>query len=219
MNKSQLLTDYGVSILLKEYFPAEDLLWRPGTKTKDGKKAMALAYVDARAIFDRLDAAVGPGNWASNVSPINIGNNSGAVAELSVRFPESGWVSRSDVSQETAVEAMKGSVSKSFVRVGAQFGIGRYIYDFPSQWCKLGKWGFEETPDAPKEFLPQHNGGQKISRHTKVDLDKLFSEAIENGADRDEVAKIYRDVGLVNYCPGRGALEVREDILNKLSNL
>ena len=54
---------------LSDFFDPFDLEWRPGATTKDGKKAMALAYVTNRAIMQRLDDACGPANWKNELPP------------------------------------------------------------------------------------------------------------------------------------------------------
>ena len=41
--------------MLAAEFPKEDIHWRAQSLTKDGDKAMALAYLDARDVMDRLD--------------------------------------------------------------------------------------------------------------------------------------------------------------------
>lgn len=44
-------------------FPRNAVSWRAQTVTKDGSKALALAYIDSRDVQDRLDEVVGPENW------------------------------------------------------------------------------------------------------------------------------------------------------------
>lgn len=48
---------------LKAEFPRESISWRAQSVTKDGTKAMALAYIDARDVMNRLDDVCGPGGW------------------------------------------------------------------------------------------------------------------------------------------------------------
>jgi len=49
---------------LRAPFPAEDVHWRAGATNKEATKALALAYIDARAVMDGFDEGVGPMNWA-----------------------------------------------------------------------------------------------------------------------------------------------------------
>ena len=48
---------------LTDPFPAHDIEWKPGATTRDKSKGLAMAYITARAVQDRLDEVFGPGNW------------------------------------------------------------------------------------------------------------------------------------------------------------
>ena len=47
---------------LAEPFPSDEIQWRVGSTTKDKKRGMALAYIDARSVMDRLVKVCG-GFW------------------------------------------------------------------------------------------------------------------------------------------------------------
>lgn len=46
---------------LRKPFDPASISWRVGSTTKDKTKGMALAYIDARDVQDRLDAVCGVG--------------------------------------------------------------------------------------------------------------------------------------------------------------
>ena len=48
---------------LAEPFSSEDVDWRLQNVSKDKTRGLAVAYVTARAIQNRLDEVVGPENW------------------------------------------------------------------------------------------------------------------------------------------------------------
>ena len=50
-------------------FAAEEIDWRVGSVNKEKTKGMALAYMDARAVMDRLDGVCGPDGWQCNYTP------------------------------------------------------------------------------------------------------------------------------------------------------
>ena len=54
---------------LAKPFPADSIHWRVGSTTKDGKRGMALAYIDARDVMDRLDE-VCCGEWQDSYSEV-----------------------------------------------------------------------------------------------------------------------------------------------------
>lgn len=118
---------------LKAKFDRKDLEWRVGQAgVKNGKPwAVILAYVDARAIMDRLDEVVGPENWTDSYDVLP----GGMMCTLAIKTPENGWVHKTDGSPETAVESFKGGFSKALVRTAVKWGIGRYLYDIPTQFA------------------------------------------------------------------------------------
>src|SRR3546814_2152808 len=48
---------------LSKPFPPSAVSWRSQSLTKDGTKALALAYIDARDVMRRLDDVCGPAGW------------------------------------------------------------------------------------------------------------------------------------------------------------
>ncbi len=130
---------------LQAPFPKESIEWRiqrSGMKA-NGPWAMVLAYVDARAVQNRLDDAVGCENWQTKYTPVA----GGMMCELSLRISGE-WVTKTDGSPETDIEGFKGAISKSLVRAASAWGIGRYLYDLPTGWANFV---VEGTPGAKKD--------------------------------------------------------------------
>lgn len=111
---------------LKKPFPANEVHWRVQTCgiSNGNAWAMVLAYIDARAVMDRLDDVVGFQNWKDNITSLDSGKT---FCELSVRIGDE-WITRTGVAGNTNVEAEKGSASDSLKRAGVKWGIGRYLY-------------------------------------------------------------------------------------------
>src|SRR5258707_14232431 len=53
-------------------FPADDVNWRPAGKGGANQRTTVVAYVDARAVQDRLDAVLGPLGWSFDWQPIHV---------------------------------------------------------------------------------------------------------------------------------------------------
>lgn len=128
-------------------FPAEEIKWRPGKLTKDKAKGMPLAYIDARAVMDRLDDVVGPENWENNFT-VTPTKNLCALTVLGV--------TKCDGAEDTSFEGPKGGLSDSFKRAAVHFGIGRYLYNLGDQkWLPVDSFGkFKQTPKLPEWALP-----------------------------------------------------------------
>lgn len=118
---------------LKAPFDEEQLEFRVGATNKDKTMGLALAYVQARAIQDRLDEAIGFNNWKVNYREIN----NGFLCSLSLRI-DGKWISKEDGAQLTDFESVKGGISSAFKRVASSgFGIGRYLYAVRNQWFPI----------------------------------------------------------------------------------
>lgn len=112
-------------------FPREAVHWRAQTLTKDGDKALALAYIDARDVMDRLDAVCGPAGWRDSYTETPRGRVIGTI-EIYIGGE---WVGKSDGAGDTDVEGDKGGMSDAFKRTAVKWGIGRYLYRLPNVWA------------------------------------------------------------------------------------
>lgn len=119
---------------LGEPFDPKEIDWRIGQAgSKDNKPwAKVLAYIDARAVMDRLDAVVGPENWKERYWK----EGAGWMCGLSIRVGGE-WVEKVDGSEETDIEGFKGGISKALVRAGVKWGIGRYLYNLGDGWAQI----------------------------------------------------------------------------------
>ena len=100
-------------------FEPEDVQWRVGSTTKDKSKGMALAYLDARAVMDRLDAVCGPDSWQCKYSHAN----GKTVCDIGVwcKLPKGGeWIWKADGAGDSDIEAEKGALSDAFKRAAVR---------------------------------------------------------------------------------------------------
>lgn len=141
---------------LKEEFPRDVVSWRSQSITRDGTKALALAYIDARDVMRRLDDVLGAENWMDSYVETIKGR---VICTLSLRL-NGEWVSKADGAGNTDVEADKGGISDAFKRAAVKWGVGRYLYDTPSVWvpCKTyvnagGKTVFDSFTADPWSFV------------------------------------------------------------------
>lgn len=116
-------------------FPHEAISWRAQSLTRDGEKAMALAYIDARDVMDRLDSVVGAANWSDRYDF----SGPRTICYLSIKI-DGEWVTKADGAGDTAVEAEKGAISDAFKRAAVKWGIGRYLYDLDAPWVPCNSY-------------------------------------------------------------------------------
>lgn len=117
---------------LAKKFPEEDIEWRiqQNGKGSKGYWALVIPYITNRAIMQRLDDAVGPGNWKNEfkATPCNTGYQCG----ISIKI-DNEWVTRWDGSEVVGagnIDKVKSTMSAAMKRTGVQWGIGRYLYQF-----------------------------------------------------------------------------------------
>lgn len=124
--------------------------------TVKGDRAMAAAYVDARAIMQRLDSVFGVGGWKDRYQIVE-GNS--VVCTLSVKIGEE-WVDKVDVGspseQPDDGDKLKAAFSDALKRAAVKLGIGRYLYRLPHQWLAYDgqRRQFSEAPRLPPWALP-----------------------------------------------------------------
>lgn len=158
---------------LQKPFEARDIEWRigrSGQKKDGGCWAMALAYLNNRAIQNRLDEVMGPSNWKNEFREFKVGDSVGVLCGLSLKM-DGEWVTKWDGAGSTEFEPFKGGLSDSQKRAAVQFGIGRYLYNLDETFVECsekkgqGQWNYAKTkegvvfywktPELPSWALPK----------------------------------------------------------------
>lgn len=174
--------------LARPFDPAK-VSWRVGSTTGDKTRGMALAYVDARDVQDRLNEVCGVENWQCRY----IGFGSVMVCEIGIRIGTE-WVWKADGAGATDVEAEKGQLSDAFKRAAVKWGVARYLYDLESPWVMLKPTGRSFVID-PSEMprLARLLGGKAYSPSRPPDgyinatqRDHLLNLIEKSGADLEK---------------------------------
>ena len=167
---------------LRSPFPAQEVHWRAGAANSEGTKALALAYIDARAVMDRLDEVVGPMNWADTFEEWKAG---AVKAGIGIRNSDE-WVWKFDGADDTNFEATKGGFSDAFKRCAVKWGVGRYLYQLPGVWVPCRKVGntvkLVQTPSLPDWALPEGSASPETPSSTKEDTSTASEETPEEAS-------------------------------------
>jgi hypothetical protein len=201
---------------LAEPFPPDAISWRVGSTTQDKTKGLALAYLDARDVMDRLDLVCGPGGWQNRYSHVG----GVTVCEIGIRVgsetlqadakghpvflvPER-WIWKADGAGATDVEAEKGALSDAFKRAAVRFGIGRYLYSLPSPWVALEPAGrsykIKESEYGRLRALLAHHVGTTLTALKSAALAKRdgdfehFCQKIADADDLEALGAIGREI-------------------------
>ena len=140
---------------LAEPFDPREVRFKPHAAR--GNRAMAIAYVDARAIQDRLDEVLGVAGWQDEYECLPDG---GVVCRLRLHLGEE-WITKMDVGgpseQPDEGDRRKAAFSDALKRAAVKFGIGRYLYRLPAQGVDYDpqKRQFVRTPKLPPWAMPR----------------------------------------------------------------
>jgi hypothetical protein len=133
-----------ISRRLQEPFDPREVDFRvQGKVNEQSGRAQVVAYIDARAVQDRLDAVVGAGNWSFDWTPLVIDRGEVQVAKGVVTVY---GVSKADAGSASNFEQTLGAVSHCFKRAAVHWGIGRYLYSLPATWVAVERGG--RIPEA-----------------------------------------------------------------------
>lgn len=132
--------------ILSQPIQPEEIEWRVQTQTKTGK-LIVVPYITNRCVMERFDKQFGWDGWESQFQEIK----DGFLCTLTVHIrPEDSmapqWrsISKTDVSDKTDIEPLKGGVSGAMKRCAVQFGLGRSLYTYPKIMI-----------DTPDKYIPE----------------------------------------------------------------
>lgn len=142
---------------LSSPFAYDRVSWRVGATTADKKKGMALAYIDARDVMERLDTVLNPAGWQCDYPHAGVKTVCSLKCWLPMGAPHDDiencswdWIAKADGAGDTDYEAAKGALSDAFKRAAVRFGVGRYLYDLSTPWLEVEQRGksFVFTDDS-----------------------------------------------------------------------
>lgn len=122
-------------IALTKPWEKSEIKWRVGSVSKDKKKALPLAYVDARTVMERLDSAVGAENWQDRYEF----HEKRTICYLSIKI-ENEWICKADGAGDSDIEGEKGGISDAFKRASVKWGMGRELYELKCRWMPINEY-------------------------------------------------------------------------------
>ena len=188
-------------------FPSERVQWKPQALSRDKKKALAVAYIDARDVAERLDEVVDPLNWQLDHKQVD----GQIITGLAIRAIEtSDWVWKWDTgfvggadseSPDDQMKARKGTISDGLKRAAVLWGIGRYLYRLPKVWMEydaehkrlaaiptLPQWALPESERKPvtskalqgiqRLTQPDGNGNGNGNGHSTIEQARLVTSPV-----------------------------------------
>lgn len=189
-------------------FDPQEVKFKP--QAVSGNRALAIPYVDARVIQDRLDDVLGVLNWQDTYDCLPDG---AVVCHLKIRL-EGEWISKVDVGspseQPDEGDRRKAAFSDALKRAAVKFGIGRYLYRQKPQWCDYDpqKRQFARTPSLPQPAVSQP------ARTVAMPAAPAPAKPIGNNA-LDRVLTFQGKLILAGLCEDGELLDALEDSLGQ----
>lgn len=136
-------------------FEPKEIKFKP--QMVKNNRALAMAYIDARLIQDRLDEVLGVENWQDKYDILPDGS---VMCRLRLKLGGR-WITKADVGspseQPDLGDRLKAAFSDALKRAAVKFGIGRYLYRLPAQWVDYDpvKKQLVSPPQLPAFALPK----------------------------------------------------------------
>jgi hypothetical protein len=160
-------------------FATDEIRWK--AQAVKGDRALAVAYIDARAVMDRLDEVCGL-NWSDGFDVLP---NGSVVCRLQVTI-DGQTIVKTDVGspsdQPDEGDKVKAAFSDALKRAAIKFGVGRYLYRLPKLWIAYDapKKALMSQPQLPQWALPATNSvdtAQPISETHAKELQARLAAA------------------------------------------
>lgn len=138
-------------------FEPSVIKWKPGKVSNN--RCLALAFIDARIVQDRLDEVLGGENWQDNYTVLPDGS---VICRLTVILGDR-MITKEDVGslseQPDAGDRLKSAFSDGLKRAAIKFGIGRFLYRLPPTWVDFDpvKKQIIKPPELPSWARPKGN--------------------------------------------------------------
>jgi hypothetical protein len=153
---------------LAEPFDLKFVKFKP--QTVSGNRCLAVAYIDVRAVIQRLDAVLGIGGWQDDYEFLA----NGAVAcRLQVHI-DGVWVTKTDVGNagkaSAAENQLKATVSDALKRAATKVGVGRYLYYLKGLWVDYDpqKKQIVNLPELPSWARPYPKSSNGVAGQATV---------------------------------------------------
>ncbi|BDX35501.1 phage recombination protein [Thermus phage MN1] len=183
-------------------FPLEALGVKPTASNKDKTSVLAVAYVDARAVIDRLNKVVPL--WEDRYTVLAEPRREGDpyVVECTLTIypsPGGGGISRSDVGEG---DTLKGAYSDALKRAAVKFGVGLYLYDLPQRWVParngfITDEGRAEVMKAWREYRPSvdSSGVLRALLRKAKENPQAVAEVLAKAETVDDIVARFRGEG------------------------
>ena len=140
--------------LAKPFAPAE-INWQVDRVSRDRRRALVRASINASIVMERLDAVVGTAAWSDSydITPAEAGTATRVQCSLTILGVTKQDLIEGDIAQQSTREL----VQQALRQTATKFGIGRYLEKLEGVWVDYDDERGEalETPTLPEWAMPE----------------------------------------------------------------
>lgn len=208
---------------LREPFAAQLISWKP--QRVNGNRALAVAYIDARDVMNRLDDVVA-GDWEYYWSADGQDVH-GSLTVCGATREDVGEIGSGPMGA-----TRKAAVSDALKRCGVHFGIARYLYQLPAVWVdydertkriveplQLPSWALPHGKPEPtvNGMRDEDDDGVLTTEGWATWSDKahkaFWAKANDLGLDGDAIHREFSVASMKDYA---GSMDNAADVLSLL---
>ena len=153
---------------LREPFAFKDVEWKIQYANPDKASALAVPYIDSRAIQKRLDETAGIFGWRNEFA---VWHDKSQICGISIYDNErKDWVTKFDGAENSDIEPIKGGLSDAFKRAAVLWNIGRYLYELDGVWVDVEAKG--------KSYAIKQDQYPRLETAYNAAIAKLFGAAV-----------------------------------------
>jgi hypothetical protein len=147
---------HNVFEILAEPFAPATINWQVDRVSRDRRRALVRASINAGMVMERLDAVVGTAAWSDSYD-ITPSEQAGTLTRVQCSLTILGVTKQDVIEGDIAQQSTRELVQQALRQTATKFGIGRYLEKLEGVWVDYDDERGEalETPTLPEWAMPE----------------------------------------------------------------
>jgi hypothetical protein len=147
---------HNVFEILAEPFAPATINWQVDRVSRDRRRALVRASINAGIVMERLDAVVGTAAWSDSYD-ITPAEQAGTATRVQCSLTILGVTKQDVIEGDIAHQSTRELVQQALRQTATKFGIGRYLEKLEGVWVDYDDERGEalETPTLPEWAIPE----------------------------------------------------------------
>ena len=158
---------HNVFEILAEPFAPSEITWQVDRVSRDRRRALVRASINAGIVMERLDAVVGTAAWSDSYD-ITPAEQAGAATRVQCSLTILGVTKQDVIEGDIAQQSTRELVQQALRQTATKFGIGRYLEKLEAVWVDYDdeRGDALETPTLPEWAMPEpkHQTAARVLR-------------------------------------------------------